>query len=54
MEITNKINNLTGMAETREVYEAPVIETVEVKVERGFQESGFGDMGSSPGDSWSY
>ena len=27
------------LQETKEVYEAPVIETVEVKVERGFQTS---------------
>jgi len=29
--------------ETREVYEAPVMEIVEIKVEQGFQMSGYDD-----------
>jgi len=35
---------------TKEMYEAPVIETVEVIVERGFQESGPPSPGGPPSD----
>ena len=40
------------MKETREVYEAPVMEIVEIKVELGFQMSGAGGVSptSAPWD----
>jgi len=47
METENK----TAMAilpETKEVYEAPVIQTVEVRVEQGFQISGPGEIDDDP------
>ena len=37
MELKNVVTPV--FPETKEDYEAPVIETVEVRVERGFQES---------------
>jgi hypothetical protein len=41
---TNNIFNPVNLLETRETYEAPLIEMVEVKVEQGFQVS----LSSSP------
>ena len=38
MERDNQINQ-PSLLETRELYEAPAIEVVEVRVERGFQDS---------------
>jgi len=35
-----KIKIMETNKETREIYEAPVMETVEIKVEQGFQMSG--------------
>jgi len=37
---TNKEMNRTIAPDTREAYEAPVMEIVEIKVEQGFQMSG--------------
>ena len=36
---TENLINPASFPETKEVYEAPVIETVEIKVERGFEDS---------------
>lgn len=35
-------------SKTKETYEAPVIETIEVRVEQGFQ--GSGELGNDPND----
>ena len=46
-----KTENKTAMAvlpDTKEMYEAPVIQTVEVRVEQGFQISGPGDTDDDP------
>ncbi|MCL2650351.1 MAG: hypothetical protein FWD60_04890 [Candidatus Azobacteroides sp.] len=41
---TNKAMNRTNAPDTRERYEAPVIEIVEIKVEQGFQMSGYDSL----------
>jgi len=52
----DSIIDLTFLPEAREVYEAPVIETVEVRVERGFQATGDGsdELGERPDDGGSW
>ena len=45
--------NVAFLPEAREVYEAPVIETVEVRVEKGFQVSGSDGL-DPPGDDESW
>ena len=42
--------NMEGLMESREAYEAPVIETVEVRIEQGFQETGGSRSLAEPGD----
>jgi len=53
MERENKIVP-TNLSETRETYEAPVIETIEVRVEQGFQLSPDSRLDSAPDDDASY
>jgi len=48
MKRDNNINKVF-LPEAREVYKAPVIETVEVMVERGFQATGNKDESDSLG-----
>lgn len=48
---TNDFLSPTSFLETKEEYKAPIIEVVEVRVEKGFQAS---SLEGSPGDDSTY